>query len=278
MKCFYHLHDKISIHASAKEATRSRRTPRLRHTDFNPRLREGGDDTVRRRTSRYTISIHASAKEATQFFVRCLDVFPDFNPRLREGGDNRHLSRRSPHTYFNPRLREGGDLLYLVVVSDITISIHASAKEATTKSSPDSGATGFQSTPPRRRRRTLASGSCTSCPHFNPRLREGGDDHPDRTVHTIRQISIHASAKEATRHQSRLDLFSIISIHASAKEATIKIFQGEGQDKFQSTPPRRRRPQHIVIPQLSCTYLVSTTFLSAIFSFISQYVVLFFLF
>ena len=47
---------------------------------------------------------------------------------------------------------------------------------------------------------------------------------------------------------------------------------------FQSTPPRRRRPQHIVIPQLSCTYIVLTTFLSAIFSFISQYVVLFFLF
>ena len=47
---------------------------------------------------------------------------------------------------------------------------------------------------------------------------------------------------------------------------------------FQSTPPRRRRPQHIVIPQRSCAYLVVTTFLSAIFSFISQYVVLFFLF
>ena len=47
---------------------------------------------------------------------------------------------------------------------------------------------------------------------------------------------------------------------------------------FQSTPPRRRRPQHIVIPQLSCAYLVSTTFLSTIFSFISQYIVLFPLF
>ena len=48
----------------------------------------------------------------------------------------------------------------------------------------------------------------------------------------------------------------IFSIHASAKEAT----------------------QHIVIPQLSCAYLVSTTFLSTIFSFISQYIVLFPLF
>ena len=70
-----------------------------------------------------------------------------------------------------------------------------------------------------------------------------------------------------------------ISIHASAKEATLAIKnRGQRVSLFQSTPPRRRRPQHIVILQLSCTYLVSTTFLSTIFSFISQYVVLFFLF
>ena len=113
-------------------------------------------------------------------------------------------------------------------------------------------------------------------------------------------ISIHASAKEATSTTSLKSLAFPISIHASAKEATIhnnvftflQLFQSTPPRRrrlsqtgihikyqgFQSTPPRRRRPQHIVIPQLSCTYLVSTTFLSTIFSFISQYVVLFFLF
>ena len=70
------------------------------------------------------------------------------------------------------------------------------------------------------------------------------------------------------------------SIHASAKEATrtLQCFDSTMTYYFQSTPPRRRRPQHIVIPQLSCAYLVSTTFLSTIFSFISQYIVLFPLF
>ena len=97
-------------------------------------------------------------------------------------------------------------------------------------------------------------------------------------TNAIQQISIHASAKEATSDEELYEVFGIISIHASAKEATVTVNDGLLLQKFQSTPPRRRRPQHIVIPQLSCTYLVSTTFLSTIFSFISQYVVLFFLF
>ena len=82
---------KISIHASAKEATNTGRTPPPGPKDFNPRLREGGDvvSTIllapcsfqstpprRRRlstvvTASYciTISIHASAKEATNLFL-----------------------------------------------------------------------------------------------------------------------------------------------------------------------------------------------------------------
>ena len=115
--------------------------------------------------------------------------------------------------------------------------------------------------------------------NFNPRLREGGDDIY-HAPSCCKKISIHASAKEATRKKVLLrSPTKRISIHASAKEATDSAFAtSQSAIQFQSTPPRRRRPQHIVIPQLSCTYLVSTTFLSAIFSFISQYVVLFFLF
>ena len=84
--------------------------------------------------------------------------------------------------------------------------------------------------------------------------------------------------KEATVFQLLFMCVWGISIHASAKETTHLGYAIGFSYKFQSTPPRRRRPQHIVIPQLSCAYLVVTTFLSAIFSFISQYVVLFFLF
>ena len=98
-------------------------------------------------------------------------------------------------------------------------------------------------------------------------------------IHLCRYIiSIHASEKEATPSCSGRRIAVSISIHASEKEATTVPMESVLCFRFQSTPPRRRRRQHIVIPQLSCTYLVSTTFLSAIFSFISQYVVLFFFF
>ena len=54
-----------------------------------------------------------------------------FNPRLCEGGD--HLIQRFSHHYhyFNPRLREGGDEIRFRSDQNHTISIHASAKEAT---------------------------------------------------------------------------------------------------------------------------------------------------
>ncbi len=57
--------DAISIHASAREATR-----RL-SMDFNA----------------VVISIHASAREATTRNTFLQDLFYYFNPRLREGGD-----------------------------------------------------------------------------------------------------------------------------------------------------------------------------------------------
>ena len=135
------------------------------------------------------------------------------------------------------------------------ISIHASEKEAT----------------------RIVLHFLSSHKNFNPRLREGGDDKLNLgTLGTL--ISIHASEKEATWISQYTVSKYMISIHASEKEATLFFYAGRRERVFQSTPPRRRRLQHIVIPQLSCTYLVSTTFLSAIFSFISQYIVLFFLF
>ena len=57
-------------------------------------------------------------------------------------------------------------------------------------------------------------------PHFNPRLREGGDTRWMATQPTV-QISIHASAKEATLDEQKpFKVVLYISIHASAKEAT----------------------------------------------------------
>ena len=55
-------------------------------TDFNPRLREGGDDYLLNSFAALRISIHASVKEATLVLLSGIGQ-SDFNPRLREGGD-----------------------------------------------------------------------------------------------------------------------------------------------------------------------------------------------
>ena len=168
----------ISIHASAKEATLDEQKP------FKVVL---------------YISIHASAKEATfplyllwmgkrfqstpprrrrRKPVRCRKpMHCHFNPRLREGGDNGQIVFTRQGKDFNPRLREGGDLASYA--NTLVIS-------------------GFQSTPPRRRRRVEKQYYAPDRLDFNPRLREGGDLSKD---------NLHL-------HHSLL---------------------------FQSTPPRRRR-------------------------------------
>ena len=75
----------------------------------------------------------------------------------------------------------------------------------------------FQSTPPRRRRQSGGMYDAAVL-YFNPRLREGGDNRVKNFIGAMR-ISIHASAKEATRQFPK----KLIS------------------PQFQSTPPRRRR-------------------------------------
>ena len=112
---------------------------------------------------------------------------------------------------------------------------------------------------------------------FNPRLREGGD--PD-VYFLIPSCKFQSTPPRRRRLQTK-NYMRFLVLFQSTPPRRRRQCDPPHYDMdtvFQSTPPRRRRPQHIVIPQLSCTYLVSTTFLSTIFSFISQYVVLFFLF
>ena len=105
------------------------------------------------------------------------------------------------------------------------ISIHASAKEAT-------------------KFPILAD---TLKKDFNPRLREGGD------IHLLSYIYYHIIFQSTPPRRRRLDLRRGrlgergISIHASAKEATKLINAGLALIQFQSTPPRRRRLQFITI-------------------------------
>ena len=98
----------------------------------------------------------------------------------------------------------------------------------------------FQSTPPRGRRRI-----CDSLPRFykdfNPRLREGGDILKFYQTN-LPIISIHASAREATNATTVDITWVMISIHASAREATPVGTNMILYLRFQSTPPRGRRP------------------------------------
>ena len=121
------------------------------------------------------------------------------------------------------------------------ISIHASAKEATTVSS-FSGVTEYFNPRLREGGDKEYHRNNGGKKNFNPRLREGGDGIQRHNRLEESKISIHASAKEATRtgvadvdaiydfnprlreggdsESSATDCKKSISIHASAKEAT----------------------------------------------------------
>ena len=101
---------KVSIHASAREATWTCRIQAMPGICFNPRLREGGDATGGPGCcATFYVSIHASAREAT----------------------HRPAAVDIPGKRFNPRLREGGDAKNKPTSGNSGVSIHASAREAT---------------------------------------------------------------------------------------------------------------------------------------------------
>ena len=104
----------ISIHASEKEATQDAFAERIGMKDFNPRLREGGDnDCEHSRHCIFSISIHASEKEATfRYSLLCIPgAFQSTPPRRRRQFQCGHDKIYIP--YFNPRLREGGDVFLM---------------------------------------------------------------------------------------------------------------------------------------------------------------------
>ena len=168
------------------------------------------------------ISIHASAREATSARLPLRPV--------------RSIFQSTP-----PRGRR--PLVELGTLNGFTISIHASAREATvlhcdnadcpanfnphlreggdaairsdSKSPPP-----FQSTPPRGRRHwhNMTPYSVHIFQSTPPRGRRHG--RLGRCV-LERSISIHASAREATRQRSTIKSVIVISIHASAREATM---------------------------------------------------------
>ena len=165
------------------------------------------------------VSIHASAWEATHSRLTGWQQMRGFNPRLRVGGDFASScvwfwsERVSIHASAWEATASG-----VVSSSEHCVSIHASAWEATFPRLHLLFQFPFQSTPPRGRRRSWQRlGFDTG--GFNPRLRVGGDQpSPQAGAHTA------------------------VSIHASAWEATTPKPWPRSTTKFQSTPPRGRRP------------------------------------
>ena len=105
-----------------------------------------------------------------------------------------------------------------IVVFDIPISIHASARKATTdlRASCNDIRISIHASA---REATIFRCPTPGHNHFNPRLREGGD-LLGRMRADDRLISIHASAREATVSKTISASSLTISIHASAGEAT----------------------------------------------------------
>ena len=143
------------------------------------------------------ISIHASAREATGHPLD-LSVPYTFQSTPPRGRRRDATERVQCDWNFNPRLREGGDHCCTISQTAVAISIHASAREAT-------GAYLFTlgvDTDFNPRLREGGDMYQKSAAHmqidFNPRLREGGDDTLRTIFGTFFDISIHASAREAT--------------------------------------------------------------------------------
>ena len=240
---------RVSIRASAREATRS----------HEPRPARGVD-----------VSIRASAREATPPGIGVLvrqHAFQSAPPHGRRpvaratGAQDRRVSIRAS-------AREATRVVSVPCAHGTSVSIRASAREATLavheicapvklfQSAPPHGRRPwptlaadpnpnlFQSAPPHGRRPSRSGWRNSRRVSFNPRLRTGGDQvsiHPQDVAvavvsirasareatggallvhYDVDQVSIRASAREATRIGSVGSRDGVVSIRASAREAT----------------------------------------------------------
>ena len=182
-----------------------------------------------------------------------------------QGGD--HPTRQAPiGTGQFQSTPPHGRRLHRCVEQDagFPVSIHASAREATTSPIPPAPKPGVSIHASAREATIQADKSATKALGFNPRLRTGGDPVGDATGVWATIVSIHASAREATGAVGNVDGGPHVSIHASAREATRSrhfpslrpgcfnprlrtggdaptLEEAKADAVFQSTPPHGRR-------------------------------------
>ena len=133
------------------------------------------------------------------------------------------------------------------IINPFRVSIHASARDATTDSCTLSRCPLFQSTRPRgtRRRLLLSSGSLSGFQSTRPR----GTRHCPDVLKSLAFVSIHASARDATVDPAGKSLLHLVSIHASARDATLLHGCQLISRKFQSTRPRGTRLLRAISPR-----------------------------
>ena len=123
-------HQGISIHAPARGATVTPASVCQVDRDFNPRSREGSDNTIDKRGITMNISIHAPARGAT-VSTEILYLCSRFQSMLPRGERQDHPHTVWEHPHFNPRSREGSDSIIIMSQEHTQISIHAPARGAT---------------------------------------------------------------------------------------------------------------------------------------------------
>ena len=100
----------ISIHAPAKGATDHNRKAWIRDCDFNPRSREGSDDSsIGEREVFFIFQSTLPRRERPQQGNKFHRI-QHFNPRSREGSDDTATPCELELCNFNPRSREGSDM------------------------------------------------------------------------------------------------------------------------------------------------------------------------
>ena len=102
---------RISIHASAKEATG---VDDVHDLDFDISIHASAKEAttkLQQDIDYKSISIHASAKEATDIFCRYVCFYFYFNSRFREGSDyygSQHGRKRKEFQFTLPRRKRQG--------------------------------------------------------------------------------------------------------------------------------------------------------------------------
>ena len=260
----------VSTHAPARGATRSISSGGCSTMCFNPRAREGRDNTrraivtavaafqpTRPRGARQgfggahactlPVSTHAPARGATREHQSQTPIGLCFNPRAREGRDPPPLaSNPSEGRRFNPRAREGRDATARPVKGfSGAVSTHAPARGATSSEHYMllQLAAKFQPTRPRGARPAEALQQLIKAGLFQPTRPRGARPESREDQITLAAVSTHAPARGATSPRRCLpSTATVVSTHAPARGATFFAAPMHApRYQFQPTRPRGAR-------------------------------------